>query len=122
MITVDPQPHRITASVFGEFTLADYQEFERAALQALSAEHTLDLLFDLSAMTGYTVDVAWEDIKFSRRHARDFEHIAVVTTDQWTIWSAWLAQLFVDADMEVFESAEEARVWLDQPTASGADG
>ena len=120
MITVDSQPHRITASVFGEFTIADYQEFERAALRALDTERTLDLLFDLTAMTGYTVDVAWEDIKFSRRHARDFERIAVVTTNQWTIWSAWLAQLFVDADMEVFESIEEARVWLEEPAGDQA--
>src|SRR5580765_7318559 len=122
MITVESEPHRIVAGIFGEFTIADYQEFERAALQALSAENKLDLLFDLSAMTGYTVDVAWDDIKFSRRHARDFDRVAVITTDQWTIWSAWLAQRFVEADLEVFESADEARAWLDERSSPDAAG
>jgi hypothetical protein len=31
-------------------------------------------------------------------------------------WSAWLSQTFVNADVEVFDSAEAARLWLDQET------
>jgi len=113
MIVLNPQPDRINATVLGEFTIADYREFEAAALAALDGTHRPDLLFDLAEMTGYTLDVAWEEIRFSRQHARDFDRIAVVTTNQWTIWSAWLSQLFTDADVEVFDDLASATRWLD---------
>lgn len=112
MIDVDPQPDLITATVFGEFTLSDYEEFEAAALDALDAKQRPNLLFDLTQMSGYTVDVVWEEVRFGRRHERDFAKMAVVTRDQWAIWSAWLTQLFVDTDVEVFEDKAAALEWL----------
>src|SRR5580765_331559 len=108
MITVNPEPHLITVTTFGEFTLADYQEFEGAAIPALEAHRKPNLLFDLREMTGYTLDVVWEEIRFSRKHAQDFPKVAVVTTDQWMIWSAWLSQLFVESDIQVFEDPGNA--------------
>ena len=38
---------------------------------------------------------------------------AVVTDSQWVTWSAWLSQTFVNADVEVFPTAEEAEAWLE---------
>ena len=63
-------------------------------------------------MADFTLDVAWEDIVFSRSHAHDFKRIAVVTDSQWVTWSAWLSQIFVRADMRVFKDETEARAWL----------
>ncbi|HVK55976.1 MAG TPA: STAS/SEC14 domain-containing protein [Burkholderiales bacterium] len=114
MITIVPEPQLITVTAFAEFTLADYKEFEAAALAALAAHQKPNLLFDLSEMVGYTVDVAWEEIQFSRQHAQDFLKVAVVTTDQWMIWSAWLSQLFVESDIEVFEDVDSALAWLNE--------
>jgi hypothetical protein len=114
MITVNPEPRLITVTTFAEFTLADYQEFEAAALSALEAHRKPNLLFDLREMTGYTLDVAWEEIRFSRKHAQDFSKVAVVTTDQWMIWSAWLSQLFVQSDIQVFEDIASALTWLNE--------
>jgi hypothetical protein len=65
-------------------------------------------------MAGVTVDVAWEDIKYARSHPDDFDRIAVVTDSQWVIWSAWLSQMFINADLQVFDDGEEARGWLEQ--------
>jgi hypothetical protein len=118
MITVIPESHLITVTVFAEFTLADYKEFEAAALKALATDNPISLLFDLRDMTGYTVDLAWEEIRFTRSHRRDFDKIAVVTTDQWVIWSTWLSQLFVDTDLEVFEEPQAALAWLREPIAT----
>ena len=112
MITVIPETDVISVTAFGDFTLADYREFEAAARAALEAHRKPNLLFDLREMTGYTLDVAWEEIRFSRQHAEDFPKMAVVTTDQWVIWSAWLSQLFVKSDIQVFEDVETARAWL----------
>jgi len=112
MITVNPEPHLITVTAFAEFTLGDFQEFETTAVSALEAHRTPNLLFDLRELSGYTVDVAWEEVRFSRKHAQDFPKIAVVTTDQWMIWSAWLSQLFVESNTEIFEDIDTALAWL----------
>ena len=113
MIVIDQKPQRVSVSVFGEFTLADYKEFEELVTYKIQFGGQIDLLFDLRQMAGFTLDVAWEEIKFSRRHARDFRRIAVLTDDQWLTWSAWVTQLFVDAEVQVFEREIDARDWLD---------
>lgn len=113
MIVTEHQTGRINVTVFGEFSLADYKEFEEAVNYKVKFEGPVDLLFDLRQMAGFTLDVAWEEVKFSRQHANDFNRIAVVTDSQWVTWSAWLSQVFVDADVEVFTDADEARAWLE---------
>ena len=113
MIVTEQKPNRVGVSVYGEFTLADFQEFENAVNYKIKFEGPVDLLFDLSKMADFTLDVAWEDIKFARAHARDFKRIAVVTDSQWVTWSAWLSQIFVDADVEVFEVVADAEAWLE---------
>lgn len=63
-------------------------------------------------MLDFTVDVAWEDVRFSRQHVADFNRIAVLTDSQWLAWSAWLSQIFVKADVRVFDDEADARAWL----------
>ncbi len=112
MISTENTARMVAVAVFGEFTLADYKEFEEVVNYHIQFEGPLDLLFDLRQMAGFTLDVAWEEIKFSRQHAGDFRRIAVLTEDQWLTWSAWVSQLFVTADVRVFDDEDEARAWL----------
>jgi hypothetical protein len=112
MISTENTEKMVAVTVFGEFTLADYKEFEDVVNYHIQFEGQVDLLFDLRQMAGFTLDVAWEEIKFSRQHAGDFRRIAVLTEDQWLTWSAWLSQLFVTADVRVFDDEDEARAWL----------
>ena len=93
MINTDHSDCLISITVFGEFTLADFKEFE-----------------DLD----FTLDVAWEEIQFSRQHSGDFQRIAVLSDSQWITWSAWLSQAFVDADLRVFDDEGEAHLWLEE--------
>jgi hypothetical protein len=113
MIVTDHQPHRVNVAVFGEFTLADYREFEELVNFKVKFEGPVDLLFDLRQMGDFTLDVAWEELKFSRTHPNDFNRIAVVTDSQWLTWTAWLSQIFVNAEMRIFSDADEAAGWLD---------
>jgi len=113
MIVTDHQPGRVSVTVFGEFSLADYREFEEIVDYKVKFEGPVDLLFDLRQMADFTLDVAWEEIKFSRQHANDFNRIAVLTDSQWVTWSAWLSQVFVSADVEVFADADDAKAWLE---------
>lgn len=117
MITIDLAENLVSVTVFGEFTLTDYKEFEEAVNYKIKFEGSTDLLFDFREMLGFTLDVAWEEIKFARQHAHDFGRVAVLTDSQWLAWSAWVSQLFVDAEVLVFEDENEARLWLAAPEA-----
>lgn len=113
MITTYHQGSLVSIAVFGEFTLADFKEFEEAVRQDVQLGGQVSLLVDLRQMADFTLDVAWEEIKFSRQHLHDFRRIAVLTESQWVAWSAWLSQAFVDADLRVFGDEADARAWLD---------
>jgi hypothetical protein len=113
MITLQQNETLLNVAVLGEFTLADFKQFETQALHVLQSPGEVNLLFDLRDMIDYTVDVAWEEIKFfSREHNHDFNKIAVVTDDQWLTWQAWLSRLFVDADIRAFSDYDEAQAWV----------
>jgi hypothetical protein len=112
MIVTDHKENLVTVAVYGEFTLGDYKEFEELVNFKVKFEGPVNLLFDLRQMADFTLDMAWEEIKFSRAHSHDFVRIAVLTDSQWVTWSAWLSQAFVAADLQVFDDEQEARGWL----------
>ena len=113
MIVIQQEPQRVIVNVYGEFTLADYKEFEDMVNYKAKFEGPVDLLFDLREMIDFTLDVAWEDIVFSRAHADDFTRIAVLTNSQWVAWSTWLSKVVISAELRVFAEEDEARAWLD---------
>ena len=112
MISIQHEDGLIVVGVFGELTLADYQRFEREVGGQLQTAGRVDILVDLRDMIGYTLDVAWEDIKFMRTHSHDVGRIALLSDAKWVAWSAWLSQLFVDAELRVFDDEDHARAWL----------
>ncbi len=112
MIVIEEQNDLLKASVYAELSLADFQEFETAVQRELKLGTKIKLLLDLTKMSGYTVDVAWEDIRFTRAHAHDFRRIAVVTASLWATWLGWLPAAFTDADIKHFEDANAASAWL----------
>src|SRR3990172_6419803 len=112
MTVIEEEADLLKIHVYGELTLADYREFEQAVTRELKAAPKIELLFDLSNMSGFTVDVAWEDIRFTRAHAHDFRRIAVVTDNQWLGWIGWLSAAFTDAEVETFEEMADAETWL----------
>ncbi len=114
MITIDHRNQLVTIAALGEFTLADFKEFEELVLYKIQFAGPVRLLMDLREMLDFTVDMAWEEVQFSRQHAGDFDRIAVVTNSQWVAWSAWLQQLFVNADLRVFSDIAEAQAWVDE--------
>ena len=112
MIVIQHQKNRVSVNVYGEFTLSDFKEFEEMVNRKVRFEGPVDLLVNLREMVDFTIDVAWEDIVFAREHPDDFRRIAVVTQSQWVAWSAWLSQIFVSAEMKVFDEDNEALDWL----------
>ncbi|MDD4964657.1 MAG: STAS/SEC14 domain-containing protein [Gallionella sp.] len=112
MITIEQSPNLVNVAVLGEFTLADFKQFEDEVVYELKSPGTMNLLFDMRAMLKVSIDVVWEEIKFfSKEHHYDFNKIAVVTEDPMLTWEAVLSRLFVDADIEVFGDYPTAQAW-----------
>lgn len=117
MIAIKTEGKLVSVSVMGEFTLADYKDFEQQVIHNIQFEGGIYLLLDLRDMVRYTLDVAWEEIRFSREHKYDFRKIAVVTSDEWMVWLAWLNRLFVDAELRVFDDPGLGLEWLEAAQA-----
>ncbi len=115
MITIDHDAQCVNLAVIGEFTLEDFTEFEEYLIAHDLFDGSHCLLFDLRGMLGFTVDLALEEVRFTRIHGGDFKKIAVVTDSQWVAWSAWLEKAFLQAELRVFDDIEEARAWLTEP-------
>lgn len=112
MIAIEEQANYLSISIVGTFSVSDYKTFESHALTHLTTGKALHILFDLTAMDGYTLDMLWEEVRFTRAHAHDFEQIAVIATDDWINWAAWITQLFTDAEVQIFNTYAEAESWL----------
>ncbi|UXY13775.1 STAS/SEC14 domain-containing protein [Chitiniphilus purpureus] len=119
MITISHEQNYIHVAVLGEFTLKDFREFEENVLYELRFHGRANLLFDLTEMISYTLDMAIEEIRFARAHRRDFDKVAVLSNDQWVAWSAWLNQLLSEARIELFQETDAARAWLAPPSETG---
>ena len=112
MINILFEHKRMAVAVLGEFTLADFRDFEEKVLNGIPYAGAIDLLVDLRDMLGFTLDVAWEEMRFSREHGKDFGKIAVVTNSEWQTWSALLNRIFTDTAIEIFDNMTAAEEWL----------
>lgn len=113
MIAIEQRERVVKVSVFGEFTLADYKQMEDAVVYKLKFQGKVNLLMDLRDMADFTLDVAWEDVRFNWQHAHDFQKIAVVVSGRLVAWSAWLARAFMDAEIQIFENYDLASDWAE---------
>ena len=115
MIAIEENTDSVEVSVYGELTVDDYRRLETAITRELKTKAPrVKLLLDLTRMIGFTLDVAWEEIKFTRAHAHDFRRIAIVTPDQWAPWISWVSGAFTDAEVVLFDDLKTAEAWLQE--------
>jgi hypothetical protein len=112
MITISHEEGYMHIIVTGEFNLKDYQEFEENVLYQCRFQGRTNILFDLSEMLHYTIDVAIEELRFIRKNPHSFGRIAVISNDQIVNWNAWLNALLLDAEIHTFADVEDARAWM----------
>lgn len=112
MISLSVKGDLVSVTVLGVFSLEDYKEFEQAVLYGIKFQGAVNILFDLRDMLSFSMDVAWEELKFSRQHSNDFGRIAILTDDEWVAWSTWVNRLFMKAEIRLFDDLEAAQVWL----------
>lgn len=119
MIAIEHEDDISVVGVFGEFELADYRRFEEEVIAQLARRGRISLLMDLRDMVGLTVDVAVEDIRFTRAHAHAIGRVAILSERNSVAWTALLSQLFLDTEIRVFDAEPAAREWLAAAPAAG---
>jgi hypothetical protein len=112
MITIQHEGRLTIVGVFGRLEIADFKRLEEEIESQLRLLGKIDLLVDLRGMLGYTLDVAFEDLRFTREHAHDVGRIAILSESDAVVWTALLSELFVRADIRVFDDETLAREWL----------
>jgi len=112
MIVIEQENELLKAHVYGEMALDDFREFENAVADELKQFDHVNLIFDLSNMTGFSLDAALEEVRFNKAHANDYRKIAVVTESQWLAWVSWFAMAFVTAEVRQFDDVDSANAWL----------
>jgi hypothetical protein len=112
MITIQHEGKLTVAGIFARLEIADFRRLEQEIEAQLGALGKIDLLVDLRGMLGYTLDVALEDLRFSREHAKDVGRVAILSEDDAIVWTALLSELFVRAEIRIFDDESVAREWL----------
>lgn len=112
MVSIEHEGNLSVIGIFGEFELADFKRVEDEVTAQLAAHRSINLLVDLRDMLGVTLDTALEDLRFTRAHAHDVGRIAILSERDTITWSAMLSQLFMKAQLRVFDDEGTAREWL----------
>jgi hypothetical protein len=112
MITIQHEGSLTVVGVFGRLEIADFTRLEEEIESQLRLVGRIDLLVDLRGMLGYTLDVAFEDVRFTREHAHDVGRIAILSENNTVVWTALLSELFIRAEIRVFDDETPAREWL----------
>ena len=102
-------------ALFNEFTLADFKLFEEALLKRSIEIGHPHVLLNLSELKDFTLDMALEELRFARAHAKDFGRVAVVVSDVWIKLAAHLAGLVTHGHSQYFDNVEAAQAWLMTP-------
>ena len=113
MITVQHEGNLTVIGIFATFEIEDFRRLETEVDKQLRELGQIDLLVDLRAMLGYTLDAALEDIRFSREHASEVGRVAILSEDDAVVWTALLSRMFVRAEIRVFDNEATAREWLE---------
>ena len=112
MISIRQQSYGLNVALFNEFTVEDFKLLEQSVADVLQEHEQPDLLLDLSLMRDFTIDMAWEQVRFTRQHIGEFGLIAIVVNDWWIELGARLANLLSMQHAKYFKTAEEAQTWL----------
>lgn len=118
MIVAEYNHDKVFLTVYEQFTRQDLEEFENLIDYRIKFEGHIRVLIDLHAMSDFTLDVAWEELRFLRAHAEVIDQIAVTTDNRWLGWSAWLSRVFVGSKLQVFDERPAALAWLGQDGVS----
>ena len=94
--------------VAGKVTRAEFERLTPRLEEAIARHGSIRLLCDLTGWTGLEPGALWEDLRFTLRHGRDIERMAVVTDRRWIERWVGLAGQLTRTETRCFEPHERA--------------
>lgn len=106
----------LSCQAIGHLTHADYQAFVPRVEEALS-DHTPEdnrLLFDTTALEGWDLRAALDDLNFGLKHRNSIGKVAVLSNQRWMELSCRVANSLhlYGSELRSFEDREAALSWL----------
>ena len=95
----------------GKLHDADYQHFVPMVEAAIDAHGTVRLLAQFENFHGWDLHALWDDTKFSTKHCKDVERIALVGDQKWEEWMAKVCKPFTMAKLRYFDSSQIESAW-----------
>ncbi|MBM4072540.1 MAG: STAS/SEC14 domain-containing protein [Planctomycetes bacterium] len=105
----------VEVRVSEKLTAADYEKLTPPVELLIRQHGKLRVLFDMRNFHGWEWSALWEDIKFSLRHFRDVERLAMVGEKKWQSGMSVFCKPFTSAEIRYFDrsDANQALPWLE---------
>ncbi|MDZ7703010.1 MAG: STAS/SEC14 domain-containing protein [Trueperaceae bacterium] len=100
--------------VQGSLSKEEYEKLKKE-LEPLFKQHDkLDLVVDVSGLSGMSVGAVGQDLTYTLKHFTDFRRIAVVGDSTWQKWLAGLGDKLPGIEMKYFDesSRDRAETWV----------
>ncbi len=100
--------------VIGKLTHEDYKILIPKIDTALKdvENPTIKAFIDCTELTGWDLEVVWDDLKLGIKHNNKFEKIAILGDQNWLNIGSEIASWFIHADLKYFADDNEALYWL----------
>jgi hypothetical protein len=100
----------------GKLTKADYEEFVPSVERLIEQHKRIRILLSMHDFHGWDAGALWEDTKFSVKHFKDIERLAIVGETKWERGMATFCKPFTMAKIKYFDQkdAAQARAWIEE--------
>lgn len=104
----------IRLKAVGTLTHADYEVITPMIDSALSTvkDAKVKVFIDGTALEGWDLRAAWDDLKLGLKHGNEFEKIAIYGNKNWQSVAAKLGGWFIAGEVAFFEEEAAALTWL----------
>lgn len=105
----------LSIKVTGKLTHADYELISPLLDASLSTIKTpkIKALIDCTALEGWEVRAAWDDLQLGLKHNNEFEQIAIYGNKNWLELAAKVGNWFMSGEIKYFDNNAEAMHWLE---------
>lgn len=106
-----------------KLTKEDYEYFIPEVERLIEQHGKVRLLVQMHDFRGWTAGALWQDTKFSLKHFRDIERLALVGEKAWEQGMAVFCKPFTTAAIRYFDrsEAEQADAWIHEELSVAKD-
>ncbi len=72
----------------------------------------IEVLIDASNFEGWSLEAAWDDLKFGMKHKDEFTKIAFVGNKKYEEYGIKISNWFLSGEMRYFEDIDAAKEWI----------